>query len=303
VTSVTGTVFNIQRYSIDDGPGIRTTVFFKGCPLSCVWCSNPESQSPEPELMHRESLCKRCYRCVEACSIGAVSIGPDGVVIDRDLCTVCGDCVEACPHDAMRITGKEMSVDEVVAVVERDLDFYRDSGGGVTLSGGEVLLQPEFALEILKRLHEAGLHTCLDTSGLGDTEGLRKLLPFVDLVYFDIKHIDPKIHKAQAGRTNEAILRNFSEVAASGVELVVRVPVVPYFNDSSDAISDIAELVAVHAPGATVHLLPYHRYGQQKYGMLGLDYELAAAESPSQDFMKAACNILQTRGLTCEVAV
>lgn len=303
MTSVSGTVFNIQRYSIDDGPGIRTTVFFKGCPLCCVWCSNPESQSPAPELMHRITLCKRCYRCVEACPLAAITVGSDGILIDRDLCDTCGECVEACPHDAMRISGKKMTVDEVVAIIERDTDFYRDSGGGVTLSGGEVLLQPEFAREILKRSHEAGLHTCLDTSGLGDTEALRRLLPYLDLVYFDIKHVDPRAHRAETGRPNEVILSNFEEVAASGVPLVVRVPVIPDFNDTVDAIADIAELVATHAPGTTVHLLPYHRYGQQKYAMLGLDYELAAAESPSQEFMEAARAIVESRGLPCEVAV
>jgi pyruvate formate lyase activating enzyme len=302
VASVTGTVFNIQRYSIDDGPGIRTTVFFKGCPLSCVWCSNPESQNLAPELMHRDSICKRCYRCVAACPVGAIAVGANGVVIDREVCTVCGDCVEACPHDAMRITGKEMTVDEVFEVVERDIDFYRDSGGGITLSGGEVLLQPEFALALLKRCREAGLHTCVDTSGQGSTDGLMKLLPYVDLFYFDIKHLDPKVHQAQAGRSNEAILRNFAVVAESDVPLAVRVPVIPGFNDTSDAISDIAELVATHAPRAVVHLLPYHRYGQQKYEMLGLDYELAAAETPSQEFMQAARRIVESRGLTCEVA-
>jgi pyruvate formate lyase activating enzyme len=302
VTSVTGTVFNIQRYSIDDGPGIRTTVFFKGCPLSCVWCSNPESQNLEPELMHRDSICKRCYRCVAVCPVGAITVGANGIDIDREVCTVCGDCVDACPHDAMRITGKDMTVDEVFEVIARDMDFYRDSGGGVTLSGGEVLLQPEFALELLKRCREAGLHTCVDTSGQGSTEGLQNLLPYVNLFYFDIKHIDPKVHRAQAGRTNENILRNFALVAASDISLAVRVPVVPGFNDTSDAISDIADLVATHAPRATVHLLPYHRYGQQKYEMLGLDYELAAAETPSQEFLRAARKIVESRGLACEVA-
>lgn len=299
---VRGNVFNIQRYSIDDGPGIRTTVFFKGCPLSCVWCSNPESQNLEPELMHRSSLCRRCFKCVTACPVGAVSVGSDGVVIDRGACTVCGDCVKACPHDAMRITGTTMTVDEVMEIVKRDADFYRDSGGGVTLSGGEVLMQPVFALGLLKRLREAGLHTCLDTSGQGDTEVLRGLLPYVDLCYFDVKHIDPRTHKAETGRSNEKILRNFREVAGSGVALVVRVPVVPGFNDTSDAISDIAELVTTHAPGATVHLLPYHRYGQQKYSMLGLDYEWAAAEVPSDEFLRAAGRIIESRGLKCEVA-
>ena len=163
--------------------------------------------------------------------------------------------------------------------------------------------QADFALEILKRVHEAGLHTVVDTSGQGDTEELKRLVPYVDLFYFDIKHVDPKIHRAETGRTNENILRNFEVVASSGVPVVVRVPVIPGFNDSADAISDIAEMVAVHAPTTTVHLLPYHRYGQQKYDMLGLDYELAAAETPSPEFMQAARNIVESRGLRCEVAV
>jgi len=295
-------VFNIQRYSIDDGPGIRTTVFFKGCPLSCVWCSNPESQDLEPQLMHRGSVCKRCYRCVEACPLEAITVGADGVVIDRELCDMCGECVLACPHDAMRLTGEKMSADEVFDVIKRDADFYSDSGGGVTLSGGEVLLQPGFALALLERCREAGFHTCLDTSGQGSTEALKRLLPLLDLVYFDIKHIDPRIHVAETGLTNEGILRNFAVVATSGVPFVVRVPVVPGFNDNSDAVSDIADMVATRAPGATVHLLPYHRYGQQKYAMLGLDYELATAETPDREFMEAARRIVESRGLKCEVA-
>jgi pyruvate formate lyase activating enzyme len=303
VTSIKGTVFNIQRYSIDDGPGIRTTVFFKGCPLSCVWCSNPESQNLQLELMHRDSLCKRCYRCVAACASGAITVGAEGISIDRDACDACGECVKVCPHDAMRITGTQMTADEVFAVIERDADFYRDSGGGVTLSGGEVLLQPEFAQALLQRSKEAGFRTCLDTSGQGATEALKRLLPYLDLVYFDIKHIDPRVHRAETGITNEGILGNFALVATSGVSFVVRVPVVPGFNDTSDAISDIADMVATRAPGATVHLLPYHRYGQQKYAMLGLDYELTAAETPSQEFMKAARAIVESRGLVCEVAV
>ena len=299
---MTGTVFNIQRYSIDDGPGIRTTVFFKGCPLRCSWCSNPESQNPEPELMHRDSVCKRCFRCVSVCPVGAVSVGANGIVIDRELCDSCGVCVDACTHEAMTISGKEMSVDEVFAVVKRDADYYRDSGGGVTLSGGEVLLQPEFARALLQRFREAGFHTCVDTSGDGDEEGLRALIPYVDLFYFDIKHVDSRAHRAETGRPSDRILRNFDEVASSGVPVVVRTPVIPGFNDNVDAITDIADLVAIRLPGGTMHLLPYHRYGQQKYEMLGLEYEMPSAERPSQEFMAGARKIVESRGLECEVA-
>ena len=164
-------------------------------------------------------------------------------------------------------------MDEVFAVVKRDADYYRDSGGGVTVSGGEVLLQPEFARALLQRFREAGFHTCVDTSGDGDRGRLRALIPYVDLFYFDIKHIDSRAHRAETGRPNEKILRNFDEVAASGVPVVVRTPVIPGFNDTVDAIADIADLVATRVPGGTMHLLPYHRYGQQKYEMLGLEYE------------------------------
>jgi pyruvate formate lyase activating enzyme len=203
----------------------------------------------------------------------------------------------------MQITGRNMSADEVFDVVARDADFYRDSGGGVTISGGEVLLQADFARAILERCREAGFHTCVDTSGEGSTEGLRKLVPYVDLFYFDIKHLDPRIHSSETGISNESILRNFAVVATCGVPVSVRVPVVPGFNDTVDAIADIADFVASHIPGGTVHLLPYHRYGQQKYAMLGLDYELEAAETPSQEFMKGARTIVESRGLHCEVAV
>lgn len=302
MTGVTGTIFNIQRYSIDDGPGIRTTVFFKGCPLRCAWCSNPESQNPEPELMHRDSVCKRCFRCVSVCPAGAVSVGANGIVIDRELCDSCGVCVDSCPHEAMTIAGKQMSVDDVFAVVKRDSDYYRDSGGGVTLSGGEVLLQAEFALALLRRFQAAGFHTCVDTSGDGETEGLRALIPYVDLFYFDIKHVDSRAHRTGTGRANERILHNFDLVAASGVPVVVRTPVIPGFNDNVDAIADIADLVATRLPGGILHLLPYHRYGQQKYDMLGLEYNMEAVDRPSQEFMEGARKIVESRGLVCEVA-
>ncbi|MCX8032413.1 MAG: glycyl-radical enzyme activating protein [Thermoleophilia bacterium] len=302
MTTTKGMVFNIQRYSIDDGPGIRTTVFLKGCPLTCLWCSNPESQERAPQLLHRRSLCKQCYRCVGACPEGAISVGPEGIVIDRDICKACGTCVEACPHDALRISGKEMSVEEVMAVVKRDADFYRDSGGGVTISGGEALMQPEFALELLKACKEAGFHTCLDTSGQGSLEALRKLIPYVDLFYYDIKHIDPDIHYQYTGCTNKQILRNFIEVASSKVPLVVRIPVIPGFNDNLRDIGQIAELVATEAPHASVHLLPYHRYGQQKYAQLGREYPMPDVEPPSQEFLDAACAAVKSRGLHCDVA-
>lgn len=303
MTSLSGTVLNIQRYSIDDGPGIRTTVFLKGCPLRCRWCSNPESQKPWPEVVHRDSLCKQCLRCVEACEVAAITVDATGISIDRELCTRCGRCVEACVNDAMRLMGKEMSVDEVFAVIQRDADYYRDSGGGVTLSGGEVLSQADFALSLLKRCREAGIHTCVDTSGQGDTAKLQMLIPYTDLFYFDLKHLDPDVHKAVTGHTNELIIRNFEEAVASGVPVVVRVPVITGVNDTAEDIAAIARKVASLTTSATVHLLPYHRFGSNKYAMLDLEYELEAVESPPAEFLETAREVVQSFGLTCDIAV
>lgn len=298
-----GTVFNIQRYSIDDGPGIRTTVFLKGCPLRCTWCCNPESQKPWPEVMHRTSLCVRCGRCAETCEVSAIVVTEDGVSIDRDICTRCGECVEACPNDAMRMMGAEMSVEDVFAEIERDMDYYRDSGGGVTLSGGEVLSQSEFALSLFRRCKDEGIHTCLDTSGHGDTEKLESLLPYVDLVYFDVKQLDPEVHRTVTGHSNELILRNLATVAASGIEMVVRVPVIPGVNDSDEAVRSMAERIASLAPAASVHLLPYHRLGSAKYAMLGREYPLGQLAPLSPDALDGASGIVEAYGMDCEVAV
>ncbi len=300
---IKGLVFNIQRFSVADGPGIRTTVFLKGCNLRCYWCHNPESWDPEASIEVFPERCIGCGECVRACPHGARSSVNGAISFDRSACHRCGVCAEACMADAIRTVGEEMSCDEVLQEIERDVPFFRESGGGVTISGGEPLLQPEFALALLKRCKEAGLHTCVDTSGQGSTEALRRLFPYVDLFYFDIKHLDPRIHRAETGLANEDILRNFAVVVRSGVPVVVRVPVIPGFNDTVDALSDIADFVAKRMPGGTVHLLPYHRYGQQKYAMLGLDYELKDAETPSPEFLKAARKIVESRGLKCEVAV
>jgi pyruvate formate lyase activating enzyme len=202
----------------------------------------------------------------------------------------------------MRFMGKEMSVDEVFAVIMRDADYYRDSGGGVTLSGGEVLSQAEFALELLQRCREAGIHTCVDTSGQGDTAKLATLLPFTDLFYFDLKHLDPDVHREVTGYTNELVIRNFEEVVASGVPVVVRVPVIPGVNDTTEDIAAIAAKVSALTGVATVHLLPYHRFGSNKYAMLDLEYELGAVEAPAAEFLEAAREVVQSYGLACQIA-
>ena len=232
--NITGTVFNIQRYSIDDGPGVRTTVFMKGCPLTCLWCSNPESQCGLPEVTYRYTSCKRCETCVRVCPIHAVTLADDGVHIDRSICTLCGECANNCVSEALQMSGKKMTVDEVWKVVKKDADFYEASGGGVTASGGEILNQADFVAALFKKCNEAGYHTNADTSGFGDPAALLKILEYSDLVYFDLKHLDPAKHKEYCGQSNELILQNLKLVVGKGIPVVIRVPLIPGYNDSEE---------------------------------------------------------------------
>lgn len=296
-------VFNIQRYSIDDGPGIRSTVFLKGCPLKCLWCSNPESQNPGPEVTHRDSVCSRCGRCMEVCDTGAVTVDGRGVHIDRKNCVRCGKCVEVCLPEALRFIGREMSVDEVFEEVARDMDYYRHSGGGVTVSGGEVLSQPDFAEALLKRCRNAGMHTCIDTSGYGDTAALNKILPHASLVLFDLKHADSDKHRELTGRGNELILKNLALVANRGVSVIIRVPVIPGYNDGDDEIAAIASIVTNMTKSAPVNLMPYHGYGTGKYKMLDLEYKLGELARPTDAKLERAKRIIESLGLNCEIVL
>jgi pyruvate formate lyase activating enzyme len=301
--SIKGMVFNIQRYSIDDGPGIRTTVFLKGCPLRCLWCSNPESQNPCPEIAHRESSCKRCGRCVEVCPVQAISLTEGAIRIDRNLCDNCGECVSECPHEALKIFGKEMTVDEVFAVVRKDKDYYKVTGGGVTVSGGEPLAQAEFAAALLKRCQEAGIHTCLDTSGYGAQPDLEKILPYTALVLFDLKHMDPVLHREYTGCDNELVLRNLELVVKNGTPLIIRIPLIPGHNDSDEQLAAFARVAAEVAKGAPVNIMPYHRYGTGKYKMLDLPYQLDDLKPPAEERLQRAKEIFNSFGLECEIKI
>jgi len=296
-------VFNIQRYSIDDGPGIRTTVFMKGCPLKCLWCSNPESQNPWPELTHRDSVCSRCGRCMEVCDTGAVSVDDRGVHIDRKSCIRCGKCVSVCLPEALRFVGREMSVDVVFEEILRDMDYYRHSGGGITVSGGEALFQPDFTEALLKRCRGAGMHTCIDTSGHGDTSALDKILPYTSLVLFDLKHADSDKHRELTGRGNELILKNLALIADRGVPVIIRVPVIPGCNDADEEIAAIARIVAEMTPSAPVNLMPYHKYGTGKYKMLDLEYKLGELARPTDAKLQRAKQIFKSLGLSCKIVL
>jgi pyruvate formate lyase activating enzyme len=281
--SMTGRVFDIKRYSIHDGPGIRTTVFLKGCSLNCLWCHNPESVDPGPELMHWPGRCARCYACVEACPLGAIGKDASGaVVVDRSKCDLCGKCAEACLYDAMQIVGREMTVDEVLDEVEKDRIFYEQSGGGVTLSGGDPAVQTVFAEAILDGCRARGLRTAVDTAGFSSNGALERLASKAELVLFDLKVMDEARHRDLTGVPNGPILGNLEKLAAAGTEVWVRIPLVAGVNDDD---KNVARTIAFLRPLRTIKrigLLPYHSGGLEKARRIGKDAKFRKFESPSE---------------------
>ncbi|MEM1674055.1 MAG: glycyl-radical enzyme activating protein [Thermofilaceae archaeon] len=298
--NIKGTIFNIQRFCLDDGPGIRTTVFLKGCPLRCLWCCNPEGQNPWPELAHRDAICTKCGRCIETCPKNAISISDNEWHINRSLCNVCGKCVDICVRGALGILGREMSVEEVFKEVIKDLDFYEVSGGGVTLSGGEPLFQPDFAADLLKRCKDEGIHTAIETSGYSNENSLKKVLPYVDLILYDLKCISPELHKRLTGVSNDLIIRNLRLLISRGVPVIIRFPLIPTLNDSDMEIASLAEFIEQMGV-EDVEVLPYHRLGISKYRMLGRKYELEGIMPPTSERLQAVKRIFELRGLRCKI--
>ena len=297
-----GIVFNIQRYSIDDGPGIRTTVFVKGCPLRCPWCSNPESVQSVPQLLHRYTACKKCGVCAAVCPNGAIAFDPEkGPEFNRSKCVTCGLCAKKCLAQAIQITGEVMSVEKVWKTVRKDMVYYEESGGGVTCSGGEILAQADFVAELFKKCRENGVHTCADTSGYGTPEALEKILEYTDLVYFDIKQLDPVRHEQMIGVPLEPVLKSFHTIAARGIPLVVRMPLIPDHNDSAENLQAIANLVKEEAPHAQVHIMPYHRYGESKYASIGEKYPLEGLRENTPEDLERARKIFEDAGLDVTV--
>ena len=296
-TEITGCVFNIERFAIRDGPGIRTTVFLKGCPLRCLWCSNPESMKPFPQLFYFEHLCARCYRCVEACPNKATTVSPEGAIeIDRSLCKNCGECVEVCPNKAREMSGKLMTVEEVLEEVKKDTLFYQNSGGGVTASGGEPTHQPEFLWHLFRRCQKSAIHTCLDTCGFVQTEVLQRVLEHTNMVLYDIKHMDPVRHRELIGVDNRLILENARMIAAQGKPMIIRLPLIPGHNDSEQDIKALAEFMT--ALGLKrIDLLPYHSLGKEKYARLGLEYELSDLKPHESEEVGVIKSFLESHGL------
>ena len=277
---MTGTIFDIQRFSIHDGPGIRTTVFFKGCDLRCLWCHNPESQSPKPELMYYKEKCVGCGECKKIC--------PRAFTAD---CIAEGKCVPACRHGAREISGRTESAQSVAATVLRDKAFYAQSGGGATLSGGEPLLQADFAAELLSILKENGVHTAVETAGNVPFFVFEKITPLVDLFLYDIKGLDPEKHKRNTGVSNERILENARALAETGKEILFRMPYIPGYNDAeAPAVADFARSL-----GKDLELMAYHEIGAGKYAALGREYPTPDAAPPSPAFMKTLAEKIGAR--------
>jgi len=283
-----GWVFDIRRYSIHDGPGIRTTVFLKGCALNCLWCHNPESVAPGPELMHWPGRCARCYACVEACPTGAIAKDSAGaVVVDREKCDLCGKCAEACLYDAMQVVGRTMSVDEVLAEAEKDRIFYEQSGGGITLSGGDPAAQSAFAEAILEACRARGLRTAVDTAGFAKNGALDRLAAKADLLLFDLKLMDDARHREFTGVSNALILDNIERLAASGTRIWVRVPLVRGVNDDEDNIRRTIDFLLSLKTVRRVGLLPYHAGGLDKAGRVGKSAHFRRFEPPSEERLAA----------------
>lgn len=297
---IQGKVFNIQHYSIHDGPGIRTTVFLNGCPLKCIWCQNPESQSLKPQIFYLEEKCKVCGKCVEVCPQKAIAIVGDKVKTDRSLCTGCGVCAEVCPNEARTLMGTSMTPEEVFNDVNSDAIFYETSGGGITISGGDPVAQPEFTIAVLKLCKNAGLHTAIETSGFVKREILSKIIENVDMVLYDFKHMNSEQHKKYTGVSNLLILENAKMINKEypSVKFVARLPIIPGYNDSIENITRTAEFIAHELdPGIKVHLLPYHKLGNTKYERMEMNEKILKISPPSPEAMEKLLEIILSHGL------
>jgi pyruvate formate lyase activating enzyme len=285
---MTGRVFDIKRYSIHDGPGIRTTVFLKGCPLHCLWCHNPEGIDPAAELMHWPSRCSRCYACVAACPVQAISKDRTGAVaVDKTKCDLCGRCAEACLYDAMQVVGREMTVDDLVTEIEKDRVFYEQSGGGATFSGGDPLAQPVFLEELLGALRSLGIRTAVDISGFAAAPLLERIAALTDLILYDLKTMDETKHRELTGVSNAPILENLKRLAANGAEIWVRIPLLAGVNDDDKNIDGTIAFLKTLGKVKTVGLLPYHSGGTEKARRLGKKSGFKAFEAPSEGRLAA----------------
>jgi pyruvate formate lyase activating enzyme len=306
-------IFDIKRYSINDGPGIRITIFMKGCPLKCAWCHNPESQSPEVQKLYTASKCIGAQDCIEVCPNNALTLTSEGIVTDTTACNLCGKCAEACPSKAIEMSGKLYGVEDLMQIIERERVHIEHSGGGVTFSGGEPLMHSDFLIEMLKACGEKGLHRAVDTCCFASTETMLEVAKHTDLFLYDLKLMDPIQHKKWTGVDNRLILKNLKILAESGANINIRIPFIKNVNSGIEEITGMAEFItmlpfknrgmetATPKQKMLVNLLPYHNIASGKYKKLDMFYDSAAMDEPTAEDLKSAAEIFGKYGIELEI--
>ena len=279
---MTGITFDIHRFSLNDGPGIRTTVFLKGCYLKCEWCHNPESQSFKPQLSFNPEKCLHCFDCVKVCPNNAHKIKDHKHFVEWDLCDLAGKCVEVCPSGALKIIGNNIEVEFIISEVLKDKKYYDKTGGGITISGGEPMAQFEFTNQLLMEAKKEGLHTVLDTCGYGEKSHYEEILPYVDLFLFDYKLTDEKLHKDYTGISNKEILANLDFLYNSGASIILRCPLIPAINDNEEHLQGIKKIIQKYPELQAVEIMPYHNMGRDKAKRVGMDFKLSEVKNADE---------------------
>lgn len=293
-----GLIFNIQKFSIHDGPGIRTTIFLKGCPLRCKWCANPESQSAHVQILWDQKKCVHCLQCVKSCMHQAISCKEGEIHIDEELCQGCLNCVSTCLQSALSNEGETKEIEEIVRIALQDKDFYEESGGGITISGGEGMSQPYFLKELVKELKKHNLHLAIETTGYIPKETFHELAPLFDLLLFDVKHYDTNRHFEGTGVHNEQIINNLKWATHQGLEILPRIPVIPGFNDSIQDAAGLASLLT-EIGLKKVQLLPFHQFGERKYEMMHKEYAYKNVKALQKEDLTEYQNEFTKKGLDC----
>lgn len=295
-----GILTEIQRFTVHDGPGVRSMAFLKGCPLRCKWCQNPETWNTHPELLHSPDECINCGKCVTVCSSNAINITSGGMEIDRKKCVNCGDCAKTCYSGALKITGEYMTVEEVFKALMEDEIFYKNSGGGITLSGGECTMQAEFVIQLLKKLKEHGIHTAIETCGHCQKEKFERITEYVDRILYDIKIPYDEKSRTFTGQGNELILSNLKVASEQGKDIILRFPMIPGVNDDKASLNAIAD-IAIKNNIKRINILPFHQAGTSKWKAIGRKYTFENYEVPTEDEIDAALEVLLNRGLDASV--